>query len=46
MYDCGVTHTSRHGLLVFVVHLETVKVLPGPNFLKCLCIYVGLSYTY
>ena len=31
---------------LFFVYLETVKVLPGPNFLKCVGIYVSLSYMY
>ena len=38
--------TGSCGLLIFVVYLEKVKGLPGPNCLKCVCMYVGLSCTY
>ena len=39
----AVSHTESRRLPIFVVYLETVKVLPGPNFLKCVCINVNLS---
>ena len=38
--------TGSCGLLIFVVYLEKVQGLPGPNCLKCVCMYVGLSCTY
>ena len=44
-YDCGLASTPvLVGLPIFVAYLETEKGLPGSNFSKCVCIYVGLSY--
>ena len=37
-----VSHTNSCGHLIFVVYLEKGKVLPGPKFLKCVFIHVGL----
>ena len=36
------SHSSSCGLLIFVAYLEKGKVLLGLNFLKCVCIHVGL----
>ena len=33
------------GLLIFVVYLETVKGLLGPNFSKCVCVYMLAYHT-
>ena len=41
-----VSHTGSCELLIFVVYLETVKVLPGPNFLKCVCVYMSAYHIH
>ena len=38
--------TRYDGLRIFVVYLETVKVLPGPNFFKCVCVYMSAYHIH
>ena len=39
-----VSHTGSRGIFIFVVYLETVKGVPGPNCLKFMCMCWLIMY--